>query len=151
MRKTIRLTESEFRTMVEETINEALQDEGLWNNIKAGAKNAFGSDVSRIGQAARGATNSIKRGVQNMGSKIQQTANNVQQGIQKRADAWKAGAQANANNEKLNDIVNKLQDLQSSGVLHGAKTDQAIKTLIYQIGMLTRGNNSTASAYRNRI
>ena len=151
MRKTIRLTESEFRAMVEETITEALEDGGLWDNIKAGAKSAFGSDVSRIGQAARGATNSIKRGVQNMGSKIQQTANNVQQGIQKRADAWKAGAQANANNEKLNDIVNKLQDLQNSGVLHGAKTDQAIKTLIYQIGMLTRGNNSTASAYRNRI
>lgn len=151
MKQTVRLTESEFRSMVQEVINEALQDEGLWNNIKAGAKNAFGGDVSRMGQAARGAANSIKRGVQNMGKKIQQTANNVQQGVQKRADAWKAGAQANANNEKLNDIVKKLQDLQNSGILHGAKTDQAIATLIYQIGMLTRGNNANASAYRNRI
>ena len=44
MRKTIRLTESEFRTMVEETITEALQDEGLWNNIKTGAK-TFTSNV----------------------------------------------------------------------------------------------------------
>ena len=151
MKQTVRLTESEFRAMVQETINEALQDEGLWSNFKAGAKNAFGGDVSRMGQAARGAANSIKRGVQNMGKKIQQTANNVQQGVQKRADAWKAGAQANANNEKLNDIVKKLQDLQNSGILHGAKTDQAIATLIYQIGMLTRGNNANASAYRNRI
>lgn len=151
MKKTVRLTESEFRAMVEETVNEALQDEGLWSNLKAGAKNAFGGDASRMGQAARGAANSIKRGVQNIGNKLQQTANNVQQGVQKRADAWKAGAQANANNEKLNDVVKKLQELQNSGVLHGAKTDQAIKTLIYQIGMLTRGNNSTASAYRNRI
>ena len=133
MKQTVRLTESEFRAMVQETINEALQDEGLWSNFKAGAKNAFGGDVSRMGQAARGAANSIKRGVQ------------------KRADAWKAGAQANANNEKLNDIVKKLQDLQNSGILHGAKTDQAIATLIYQIGMLTRGNNANASAYRNRI
>ena len=151
MKQTIKLTESEFRAMVQETVNKALQDEGFWSNIKAGAKNAFGGDASRMGQAARGAASSIKRGVQNMGNKIQQTANNVQKGVQKRADAWKAGAQANANNEKLNDVVKKLQDLQSSGVLHGAKTDQAIKTLIYQIGMLTRGNNSNASAYRNRI
>ena len=94
MKKTVRLTESEFRNMVEETINEALQDEGLWSDLKAGAKTAFGGDVTRMGQAARGATNSIKRGVQNIGNKLQKTANNVQQGVQKRADAWKAGMQA---------------------------------------------------------
>lgn len=38
MKQTVRLTESEFRAMIQETINEALQDEGLWNKLKTGAK-----------------------------------------------------------------------------------------------------------------
>jgi hypothetical protein len=42
MKKTVRLTESEFRAMVEETINEALQDEGFGNQLMQGAKSFFG-------------------------------------------------------------------------------------------------------------
>ena len=38
MKQTVRLTESELRAMVQETINEALQDEGIWRNLKTGAK-----------------------------------------------------------------------------------------------------------------
>lgn len=151
MKQTIRLTESELRNMIEMSINEAMQEEGFWSNLKAGAQNAFGKDASRISNAASNAMGAVKRGVQNAGNKLRQGAENMQQGFQKRADAWKAGAQANANNEKLNDVVKKLQELQQSGVLHGAKTDQAIQTLIYQIGMLTRGNNANAQAFKNEI
>lgn len=42
MRKTVRLTESEFRAMVEQTVNEALQDEGFGNQLMQGAKSFFG-------------------------------------------------------------------------------------------------------------
>lgn len=42
MKKTVRLTESEFRAMVEQTVNEALQDEGFGNQLMQGAKSFFG-------------------------------------------------------------------------------------------------------------
>ena len=37
------LTESELKTKIAECINEALQDEGLWNQVKQGAKSFFGN------------------------------------------------------------------------------------------------------------
>lgn len=158
MRQTIRLTESDLRAMVQETINEALQDEGFWGNLTAGAKNAFGGDASRIGNSARNMGRTFKQGFQTVKNTansavqgVQNAANNMAQGMQKRGAAMKAGWQANSNNDKLNSVVKTLQDLQQKGILHGAKTNQAIQTLIYQIGMLTRGNNSTAAAYRNSI
>ena len=42
MKQTIRLTESELRGMIEMSINEALQDEGLGNQLMQGAKSFFG-------------------------------------------------------------------------------------------------------------
>ena len=42
MKQTVRLTESELRAMIEETINEALEDEGLGNQLMQGAKSFFG-------------------------------------------------------------------------------------------------------------
>ena len=42
MRQTIRLTESELREMIEESINEAMMDEGRWNQLKQGAKSLIG-------------------------------------------------------------------------------------------------------------
>ncbi len=59
MRKTVRLTESEFRTMVEQTVNEALQDEGLWNNIKTGAK-TFVSNTNK-GDGIKGRFQNAKK------------------------------------------------------------------------------------------
>ncbi len=151
MKQTIRLTESELTQLIESQVVETLQDEGFLGDLWAGAKNAFGGDASRIGTKAANGVNAMKNGVKNVGKSITNSVNNVKRGVQTRANAWKAGAQANANNSKLNDIVSKLQDLQKSGVLHGAKTDAAVDTLIRQIGMLTRGNNSTAAAFRNQV
>lgn len=59
MRKTVRLTESEFRAMVEQTVNEALQDEGLWNNIKTGAK-TFVSNTNK-GDGIKGRFQNAKK------------------------------------------------------------------------------------------
>jgi hypothetical protein len=42
MRRTIRLTESELRDMIEMSINEAMQDEGFGNQLMQGAKSFFG-------------------------------------------------------------------------------------------------------------
>lgn len=59
MKKTVRLTESEFRAMVEQTVNEALQDEGTWNNIKTGAK-TFVSNTNKGGGIKGRFQNAIK-------------------------------------------------------------------------------------------
>lgn len=59
MRKTVRLTESEFRAMVEQTVNEALQDEGFWNNIKTGAK-TFVSNTNK-GDGIKGRFQNAKK------------------------------------------------------------------------------------------
>lgn len=162
MRQTIRLTESELRQMIEESINDAMLEEGFFGNIGRGIKNAFGGDAQKIGQGAQRAAqkvgNFVGRGAQAVGNAaqavgnaVQQGAENVKQGVQKRYDAAKAGFQAGQQNDKLDNLKNTLTDLQQSGILHGAKTNQAIQTLLYQIDMLRRGNNSTASAYRNEI
>lgn len=42
MKQTVRLTEAEFRAMVQETINEALQDEDFKNQAIQGVKSFFG-------------------------------------------------------------------------------------------------------------
>ena len=39
----IRLTESELYNMIAEQVNEALQDEGFWNQLKQGTKSFFGN------------------------------------------------------------------------------------------------------------
>lgn len=52
MKKTIKLTESEFREMVYATVNEALEDEGLrnmWNGFKTGYKTFNSKDNSELG------------------------------------------------------------------------------------------------------
>lgn len=53
MSQKIRLTESEFQEMVYSTINEALQDEGFWNNLKTGAKTFVSSNNRGGGIAGR--------------------------------------------------------------------------------------------------
>lgn len=59
MKQKVTLTESEFRQYVQNTINEALQDEGFWNNLKTGAK-TFAQNASS-GKGIGNAWNSAKK------------------------------------------------------------------------------------------
>ena len=178
MRQTIRLTESELRQMIEESINEAMMDEELMDEfnlrsaIRGGVnavKNAFGGDAERIGQGAQRAVQSVGRGAQRVGQAVQQGAQavgrgaqrvgqavqqgaeNVKQGAQSRLKAAKAGYQATQNNDKIDRIINDLTDLQTSGVLHGRAMTNAINVLMTNLKQAKGRNNSTASAYRNAI
>ena len=162
MKQTIRLTESELREMIEESINEAMMDEGFFGSIGRGLKNAFGGEASRIGQGAQRAAQSIGRGAQAAGKAVQRGAQAVgrgaqaagkavQQGAQTRWNAAKAGYQANQNNDKIDRIINDLADLQTSGVLHGKAMTNAINVLVTNLKQAKGRNNSTASAYRNSI
>ena len=162
MRQTIRLTESELRNIIQESINEAMIDEGFFGNIGRGIRNAFSGDAQRLGQGAQRAAQAVGRGAQRavqavgqgaqrVGQAVQQGAQNVQQGAQSRWNAARAGYQANQNNGKIDKVINDLMELQSSGVLHGQAMTNAINALVTNLKQAKGRNNSTASAYRNSI
>lgn len=123
MKKTVRLTESEFRAMVEETINEALQDEGLWGGISTlGSK--FGNKTSRASQNVGNAMgNAWNKAKQKVGNAYNKAANNVKQGYQSAKKTYQAGS-ANQDAQKaiqnavsaLNNLMAADQKLQQSGM-----------------------------------
>lgn len=133
MRKTVRLTESEFRAMVEETINEALQDEGLWGGISTlGSK--FGNKASSVVQNAGNAMgNAWNKTKETVGNAYNKAANNVKQGYQSAKKTYQAGS-ANQDAQKaiqnavsaLNNLIAADQKLQQNGMnsIIGNKTQK---------------------------
>lgn len=123
MKKTVRLTESEFRAMVQETINEALQDEGLWGGISTlGSK--VGNKLSRATENAGNAVgNAWNKAKQTVGNAYNQAANNVKQGYENAKKTYQAGS-ANQDAQKaiqnavsaLNNLMAADQKLQQSGM-----------------------------------
>ena len=86
MKQAIRLTESELRDMIQQSINEAMQDEGFFGNIGRGLKSAFGGDASRIGQGAQRAAQSVGRGAQKAAQAIGRGAQAAGKAVQQGAE-----------------------------------------------------------------
>lgn len=169
----VTMNEAQMHNFVRQIVNEELENEGFFKNLVGGVKNAFGGDATRIGNTVKNVGNSLMNGAKNVGGNIangvqqfgnriangaQQVANNVQQGAQdfgravgQRFDAAKAGYTAARDNNKIQQVIDDLQKLQSQGVLHGKATNSVIQELIGKMKMLQGGNNANASAYRNRI
>jgi hypothetical protein len=78
MRQTIRLTESELRNLIEESVNEAMMNEGKVRNalrsVRNGFNSAFGRDVERFKQGARNAGNTVVQGAKDIGRGVAQDA-----------------------------------------------------------------------------
>ena len=70
MKQTIRLTEAELRSVIQDSVNEALQDEGFLQNVGRGMRNAFAGDGKRMAKGASNVVNNIKRGAQKVGDAI---------------------------------------------------------------------------------
>ena len=133
MKQTVRLTESEFRSMVQEVINEALQDEGLWGGISAlGSK--FGNKASRVAQNTGNAIgNAWDKTKQTVGNAYNNAVDNVKQGYQNAKKTYQAGS-ANQDAQKaiqnavraLNDLMAADQKLQQNGMnsIIGNKTQK---------------------------
>lgn len=81
MKQKINLTESEFRNLISEQIQEALQDEALWGGIK----NMFGKGASAAGKA-------ISKGAQSVGNMATQAGEKLSQGYNAAKDAYKEGS-----------------------------------------------------------
>ena len=92
MKQKINLTESEFRNLISEQIQEALQDEALWGGIK----NMFGKGASAAGKAiskgASAAGKAISKGAQSVGNMANQAGEKLSQGYNAAKDAYKEGS-----------------------------------------------------------
>ena len=133
MKQTVRLTESELRAMIQETINEAMEDEGLWGGISAlGSK--FGNKASRVAQNTGNAIgNAWDKTKQTVGNAYNNAVDNVKQGYQNAKKTYQAGS-ANQDAQKaiqnavraLNDLMAADQKLQQNGMnsIIGNKTQK---------------------------
>lgn len=123
MKQTVRLTESELRAMIQETINEAMEDEGLWGGISTlGSK--FGNKASRVAQNAGNAMgNAWNKAKQTVGNAYNKAANNVKQGYESAKKTYQVGS-ANQDAQKaiqnavsaLNNLMAVDQKLQQNGM-----------------------------------
>lgn len=100
MKQTIRLTESELREMIEMSINEAMEEEGLGDQLWQGAKSFFG-------KGDMGAKNYNNRKVR---------SGNAGWNLGQRAKAFKTNFQSQGKIDNANEVVNMLQKLVDSGV-----------------------------------
>lgn len=140
MKQTIRLTESELRSVIQDSVNEALQDEGFLQNVGRGFKNAFAGDGKRMAKGASNMANNIKRGAQKVGD-----------AIGKRYDAAKVGYTTGRNKDQLKSLYKTIKDLQTKGVLKGPKTDQLTKDYLTQLSQLINSNEGVNTMKYNQM
>lgn len=102
MRQTIRLTESELREMIEMSINEAMQDEGVWDGLSA-VKDKATNFLSRKGRDLR-----------------QNTKDLVSNSIEKAKDyGQKAKEYYNNKKEQVGQKVNNMKNTYYAGSING--------------------------------
>ena len=148
MKQTVRLTESELRRMIDESvemvINEAMQDEGFFGNIGRGLKSAFGGDAQKIGQAAGRMGKSIKQGATNAAKAVQKGAQNVAQGAVNKYNDMKVGYQSGQQNDQLNNIKSTLQQMLNNGRLGNGSVAKSAQSFIKTLDQAIRNNNNAA-------
>lgn len=137
MRQTIRLTESELRNMIETSINEAMQDEGLFGNIGRSFNTAFGGDASRIGQGA-------KRAAKSIGKAVKRGAENVATGAANKFNDMKVGYKSGQQNDQLNKIKSTLQGMLNNGTLGNGSTAKAAQNFLATLDQAIRNNDNAA-------
>lgn len=159
MNKTIQLTEADIHKLVEESVQDILMNEGMWDKLKGGA-NAAKSIFKNggVGQAARNNYQGMKNNVMNgsvgeIGQNIKQGFKNFGQGLRASGKAISMGAQ-NAEGKAV--INNAIQALEKVSQLNpsilgksGSTTQIMIRNLINALTLTNRRFNSSTSAFVN--
>lgn len=117
MKQTIRLTESQLRSMIEESVTQILSEsdmeEGLWNQLKQGAKSFMGNGYGKNNP------NNYRNTVQNRQDRGDWTANKLNgttpMNLKGRWNAAKTGWKEQGNVDNANEVINTLKDLVQSG------------------------------------
>ena len=115
MTKTIQLTEADLHKLVEDSVQDILMNEGMWDKVKGGAnaaKNIFKN--GGVGQAARnnyqGMKNSVMNGsVGEIGQNIKQGFKNFGQGLRASGKAIATGAQNADSQATINNAIQALE------------------------------------------
>lgn len=160
------ISEAQLRNIVHDVIMEEVEaqalEEGWWSNMKSGMRTAFGGDVNAAKNKATGAYSGVKQAARNFGDKVSDTYNqakqnvqqgydNMKQGVQNRVSAYKQGAQLQKNNDSITKLINLIDELTQSGVIHGKQTSYAANTLKNNLQMLMRGNTGGMTMARNNV
>ena len=106
MKQTITLTESQLRQIINESINEALEDEGLGQQIWQGMKSA-------VGMGDMGKKNYQNRVIRSKGSDLN---------FKNRYNAFKTNFSSQREIDKANDVVNYLKNLIDKGYCNWQST-----------------------------
>ena len=113
----MKLTESQLKQLITKSINEALEDEGLWDAFK-GAGKKMGSDI------ASGAQNAFNKGKQtagNVANAVKQAGQNAVQGVKNYAQDVKRAGQMSSMNADNQRIADQLQQWYKSGVFGNSR------------------------------
>lgn len=149
MKQTIRLTESEIRSMIEESVkkimNEENMDEGFWDQIKQGAKSFVGQ-----GYGNKNPKN-YRNTVQNRQDRGEHTANALNgttpMNFKGRWNAAKTGFKEQGNVDNANAVIKTLQDLIQSGDI---TADMSVKQVINKMtGNRLSAQNRVSKANNN--
>lgn len=140
MKNRIRLTESDLNRIVKESVRKVIteneEDEGMWNQLKQGAKSFFGNS-----QYGKKNPNNFRNTVANRQDRGEHTANalngSTPMNLKGRWNAAKTGYQQQGNIDNANEITNTLKDLIGQGVI---TQDMTVKQVL---GKMT-GNRLTA-------
>ena len=164
MKQTIRLTESELREMIEESINEAMIDE---YSLTGAANTLGGWFKNKMGQVGRNLKNGVSDTTQQLGNyvngKAEQLGNYVNDKTQQVKNGYgelKKTAQVGSNNQEaqkaitnavnaLNNLIQidqKMENLGGSVIGNGAQR-QAIQNCIKA---LSGGQTSISSRFQGR-
>ena len=135
MKQTIRLTESELRQMIEESINETMQDEGFLDQMTQGAKSFFGK--GDMGKKSR-TSKSLRSGDGGMN-------------LGKRWNAAKENFKSQGVLDKNNEMIKWLKSfIQNNGLTVSNTIGELWGKLDNQKAMATkRGSNAQNAIYRN--
>ncbi|MDE5888823.1 MAG: hypothetical protein K2H20_02260 [Bacilli bacterium] len=149
----IKLTESELKQIITQSINEALEDEGLWNQVKQGAKSFFGNGYGKDNP------NNFRNTTSNRQDRGEHTANvlngSTPMNLKGRWNAAKTGFQQQGTVDKVDDTLKFLNNLISNGKITPETT---VGELVRQGGKfgknldsVKRGANAKISKANNDI
>ena len=115
----VKLTESQLRQMITECVNEAMMEEGLWDQIKQGAASFFGNGYGKNSTDKDGNLKNYRNSVRNRQERGEHTANplngSIPLNLKRRWNAAKTGFKEQGNVDGANNVIKSLQSLIKSG------------------------------------
>lgn len=124
-RQIIRLNESDLHRLIENAVYSVLmeneEDEGLWNQMKQGAKSFFGNGYGKNREDKDGNLTNYRNSVRNRQERGDWTANSINGttpfNLKKRWQAAKTGFKEQGNVDNANEVIDILQGLIQNGVI----------------------------------